>query len=136
MPIGEPVVRPSKTPESIRTASGSRRWLVNCEVPARRRSTSGCRSASDSSMPGGQPSTMQPSAAPWLSPKVVTANNRPSVLPDNRSTPLKAQILAPEHEDTAAAAFETQPDKGGLWKRAAQCPLRIADLDDQDSAGF
>jgi hypothetical protein len=57
----------------MRTASCSRRWLTNCEVPVRRRSTSRCRSASVSSSPGGQPSTMQPSAGPWLSPKVAMA---------------------------------------------------------------
>jgi hypothetical protein len=39
-------------------------------------------SASASSKPGGQPSTMQPIAGPWLSPKVVTRNSVPIVLPD------------------------------------------------------
>ena len=33
-------------------------------------------------MPGGQPSTTQPSAGPWLSPKVVTRNKWPKVLKD------------------------------------------------------
>ena len=80
--MGVPVVRPSKTPERMRTWSPSRRWLTNCEVPVRRRSTSCCRSASLSSSPGGQPSTMHPSAGPWLSPKVVTVNNLPMLLPD------------------------------------------------------
>jgi len=32
--------------------------------------------------PGGQPSTMHPMAGPWLSPKVVTVNSFPKVLPD------------------------------------------------------
>ena len=35
------------------------------------------RSASDSSMPGGQPSTMATRAGPWLSPAVVTVNSLP-----------------------------------------------------------
>jgi hypothetical protein len=39
-------------------------------------------SAADSSSPGGQPSTTQPIAGPWLSPNEVTQNNLPSVLPD------------------------------------------------------
>src|SRR5262245_36570543 len=39
-------------------------------------------SASVSGMPGGQPSTTQPIAAPWLSPKVVTRNIWPNVLND------------------------------------------------------
>src|SRR5262245_7110814 len=33
-------------------------------------------------MPGGQPSTMQPIAGPWLSPQVVTRNMWPNVLCD------------------------------------------------------
>src|SRR4051794_39113234 len=33
-------------------------------------------------MPGGQPSTTQPSAGPWLSPQVVTRNRWPNVLCD------------------------------------------------------
>ena len=39
-------------------------------------------SASLISNPGGQPSTTQPMAGPWLSPKDVTQNSLPSVLPD------------------------------------------------------
>ena len=81
-PIGVPVVRPSKTPDRMRTWSGSLRWLVWREVPVRRRSRSGWISCSDSSNPGGQPSTMQPSAGPWLSTNVVTVNSLPKVLPD------------------------------------------------------
>ena len=32
--------------------------------------------------PGGQPSTTQPSATPWLSPNVVTTKFLPILLPD------------------------------------------------------
>ena len=39
-------------------------------------------SASVSGMRGGQPSTTQPIAGPWLSPKVVTRNIWPKVLND------------------------------------------------------
>src|SRR6478752_1718787 len=39
-------------------------------------------SASVSSIPGGQPSTTQPIAGPWLSPKVVTRKRWPNVLCD------------------------------------------------------
>src|SRR6516162_701654 len=39
-------------------------------------------SASLSGMRGGQPSTTQPIAGPWLSPKVVTRNKCPNVLYD------------------------------------------------------
>src|SRR4051812_9771578 len=41
-------------------------------------------SASDSSIPGGQPSTTQPIAGPWDSPKFVTRKSVPRVLPDIR----------------------------------------------------
>src|SRR5579862_8709721 len=39
-------------------------------------------SASVSGRRGGQPSTTQPIAGPWLSPKVVTRNKCPNVLND------------------------------------------------------
>src|SRR5580704_12552476 len=39
-------------------------------------------SASVSGMRGGQPSTTQPIAGPWLSPKVVTRKRCPKVLND------------------------------------------------------
>src|SRR5271155_2533014 len=144
--MGVPVVRPSKTPERIRTVSGSRRCETKCELPGRRRSTSGCRSASLKGSPGGQPSTTQPSAAPWLSPKLVTVNKRPNELPDMRlfapSVPLPAaprpprgaeQLLAAEQQHPAPAAGELQPRQRPVLVLAAHCVLRIADLDDQDA---
>src|SRR5690242_2594638 len=39
-------------------------------------------SVSESTMSGGQPSTTQPIAGPWLSPKDVTVKSFPRVLPD------------------------------------------------------
>src|SRR5205807_10361244 len=39
-------------------------------------------SLSRKGMPGGQPSTTQPIAGPWLSPKVVTRKRWPNVLKD------------------------------------------------------
>src|SRR6185503_10036511 len=126
MPMGVPVVLPSNTPDRMRTASASLRWLTKCEVPVRRRFTSPCRSLSESSRPGGQPSTMQPSAGPWLSPKVVTVNNLPMELPD-----ILFQLFARQQEHPAAAAFEIQP---GEWQAricAHQCALGIAHLDHQ-----
>src|SRR6185312_7480671 len=86
--IGVPVVtccgrRSSEnTPERMRTASGSWRWVTNLPWPGRRFSSQTCTSASVSAMPGGQPSTTQPSAGPWLSPQVVTRNRWPNVLCD------------------------------------------------------
>jgi hypothetical protein len=80
--IGVPVVRPSNTPERISTVSLSRRWVTWREVPGLRRSRSFWMSASASARPGGQPSTTQPIAGPWLSPKEVTQKSLPRVLPD------------------------------------------------------
>jgi hypothetical protein len=39
-------------------------------------------SSAESAIPGGQPSTTQPMAGPWDSPKEVTQKSRPKVLPD------------------------------------------------------
>src|ERR1700742_1779912 len=66
----------------MRTASGSWRWVTNLPWPGRRFSSHCWTSASVSSIPGGQPSTTQPSAGPWLSPQVVTRNRWPKVLCD------------------------------------------------------
>jgi hypothetical protein len=80
--MGVPVVLPSNTPERISTVSDSRRWVTWREVPGLRRSRSIWISASVSARPGGQPSTTQPMAGPWDSPKEVTEKLRPRVLPD------------------------------------------------------
>ena len=75
-----PVRSSAKTPDRILTASGSRRCVVKRDWPGRRRSRSAWMSAASSGIIGGQPSTTQPSAGPWLSPKVVTRNRWPNVL--------------------------------------------------------
>ena len=85
MAIGVPVVRPSNTPDRMRTSSGSCRCVVKRDWPGRRRSSQGWMSASDSAMRGGQPSTTQPIAGPWLSPQVVTRNRWPKLLWDMAS---------------------------------------------------
>ncbi len=79
-----PVVRPSKVPERISTWSASCRWVVNLFCPGRRASSHGWISPSLSAIPGGQPSTTQPSAGPWLSPQVVTRNRWPKLFIDMR----------------------------------------------------
>ena len=73
-------------------------------------------SASDNSMPGGQPSTTQPSATPWLSPKVVTINDLPNELPDT----LFLQLFAGQQEHTRAALLEL--DEVTLDPRRSQPP--------------
>src|SRR5258707_414520 len=127
MPMGVPVVLPSNTPERILTTSPSRRWLTNCDVPVRRRSTSPCRSASPRERPGGQPSMMQPSAGPWLSPNVVTVNSLPIELPD------LLQLLTRQHEDSTTTALEVEPRERQLGIGARQCPLGVSDLDHEQT---
>src|SRR6185312_1198584 len=80
--MGVPVVLPSYTPERISTRSSSRRCVTWRDVPGLRRSRSGWMSASESAIPGGQPSITQPIAGPCDSPKVVTVKSVPRVLPD------------------------------------------------------
>ena len=60
------------TPERTFTRSSSRRWVTKRDWPGLRLSSQAWISASVKRMPGGQPSTTQPSATPWLSPQVVT----------------------------------------------------------------
>ena len=80
MEIGEPSVMPSKVPDRISTWSASCRCVTSRLWPGRRRSRSGWISASVRARRGGQPSTMQPTPPPWLSPNVVTRKTRPKVL--------------------------------------------------------
>src|SRR5215470_11570140 len=79
-----PLASSTNTPERIFTASGSRRWVVKRDWPGRRRSSSRWMSSAVSGMRGGQPSTTQPIAGPWLSPKLVKRNMWPKVLNDMR----------------------------------------------------
>src|SRR3954454_390298 len=65
----------------MRTASGSRRWVVKRDWPGRRRSSSAWISASSRGMRGGTPSMTTPIAGPWLSPQVVKRNKFPKLLP-------------------------------------------------------
>src|SRR5216683_542855 len=131
----------------MRTVSGSRRWLVYCDVPGRRRSTSACKSASQRGRPGGHPSTTQPSAGPWLSPKLVTVKTRPNVLPATRfplsqaslsSSPFvfltaRVQIPRPQQEYSAAAHRDFRPNKRQPGKGTQQRVFGIADFHDQNA---
>src|SRR5579863_878055 len=133
--MGVPVVRPSNTPERMRTWSPSRRWLTKCEVPVRRRSTSCCRSASLNSSPGGQPSTMHPSAGPWLSPKVVTVKSLPILLPDMVLPSVRRELFAREEEHPSPAALELKPQEGQAREGAPQRALGVAHFHHQQSPG-
>ena len=81
MAIGWPVVRPSRTPDSIATRSASARGVTRALWPGRRRSRSCWITASLSGRREGQPSTTTPIAGPCDSPQVVTRNACPSELP-------------------------------------------------------
>src|ERR1700738_957230 len=140
--MGVPVVLPSNTPDKMRTVSGSRRWLVYCEVPGRRRSTSACKSASARGKPGGHPSTPQPSAGPWLSPKLVTVNMRPNVFPATHPSPFsspfvvlghRVQVPCLQHKYPAAAHRNLRPNERQPWKCAQQRLFGIADFHDQNA---
>src|SRR5271170_4868625 len=61
-------------------------------------------SASLSAKRGGQPSTTQPMAGPWLSPKVVTLNKCPNVLNDMGER-LVAARGALDRRQTASPAY-------------------------------
>src|SRR5437867_423875 len=81
MAIDVPVVLPSNTPDRISGSSASLRCVVTFDCPGRRRSRSGCKSAADSSIPGGTPSIITTLPGPWLSPAVVMRNIWPKLLP-------------------------------------------------------
>ena len=93
----------------MRTSSGSCRCVVNRDWPGRRRSSQGWMSASDSAMRGGQPSTTQPMAGPWLSPQVVTRNRWPKLLCDmgSATTDASCHQVAPviRHRDMQETLF-------------------------------
>ena len=119
-----PVVWPSNTPDSISTISSSRRCVTWREVPGLRRSRSCWMSASDSSSPGGQPSTTQPMAGPWLSPNEVTQNNLPRVLPD-----MKTPVSTRREEGrvyTRSSAKATSRCRRAATRRRRQLPARDA----------
>jgi hypothetical protein len=62
-------------------------------------------STSVSASPGGQPSTAQPIAGPCDSPKDVTANNLPMVLPDmDYSAAEMCAKYSMQHRPTSAMA--------------------------------
>ena len=58
--------------------------------------------------PGGQPSTTQPIAGPWLSPKLVTRNSVPRVLPD-----ISADRRPSIRDSTTAARRGSRPASRG-----------------------
>src|SRR5690606_26392750 len=149
--MGVPVVNPSWTPERISTTSASRRAEV-CRVrPVARRARSATKSPGDRASPGGQPSTTQPIAGPWLSPKVVTANCLPNVLlatwpprrVDGRSYRLapsarvgerpdavvvRGKVLARGDEDAHLADAELDPGQRQLRQQRHEGALGLPDL--------
>ncbi len=76
-----PVVTPSNTPESSRTASASLRLVGRGALAGLAAIQLFWISASQSGMPGGQPSSTPPRPGPCDSPNVVRRSARPKVLP-------------------------------------------------------
>src|SRR5258708_2937834 len=66
-------------------------------------------SASVSASPGGQPSTTQPIAGPWLSPKDVTQNSLPRVLPDIMRLSQSAKMNGEFNIADSCVAAASQP---------------------------
>src|SRR5690606_33395865 len=92
---------------------------------------SAIRSASLIASPGGQPSTMAPSAGPWLSPKVVTTKDLPKLLPDTARPQRRLELRRGQQEHPATAALECKPHEGQLRERPSHARLGIAHLNDQ-----
>ena len=136
-----PVVLPSNTPDRISTRSSSCRCVTWRDVPGLRRSSSGWMSASDSVIPGGQPSTTQPIAGPWLSPKDVTVKSLPSVLPDmgktriNSSASLTYAPCGPSRDEREKTIGEARKNSGGRCAaRVAEKSSRAGEQQDRESA--
>src|SRR5437867_1395549 len=74
-------------------------------------------------MPAGQPSTTQPIAGPWLSPKVVTRKRWPKVLNDMGSTGSAVWYRRCRLGSNEAAAYAAggtnviRPGRAGLFVR-------------------
>src|SRR6202171_2543778 len=87
--------------------------------------------------PGGHPSTMHPSAGPWLSPKLVTVKIRPNVFPATRSHSLQTctsgQIRRSQYEHSPAAHRDVRPDEWQAGKGPHQRVLGVADFHDQNT---
>ena len=78
-----------------------------------------------SSSPGGQPSTTQPSAGPWLSPKLVTVNSLPNVFPATRHLPDSppSQGRRPQHENARRRPWRCRARRtAGAETRASARP--------------
>src|SRR5258708_33617195 len=145
--IGVPVVTPSNTPDRIRTASGSWRWVTKRDWPGRRFSIQTWMSASLSGMRGGVPSTTQPIAGPWLSPQLVNRKSVPKLLPAMPASALLALEIAEQlgdllgrrgldHADDMVAASDMHHFTGnGGAEAPQQIDAAAADFLGGDSAG-
>src|SRR5499427_9910773 len=117
---GVPSVNPSCMPDRISTWSVSRRWVVIALWPGRRRSSSRWISSTVTATRGGQPSMTTPTAGPCDSPKVVTRNELPKLLPGIRRLPPRQHVdhaavdgFARQHEHAPAAFLDLQEQVAG-----------------------
>src|ERR1700761_9523185 len=95
----------------MRTRSGSCRWVVKRAWPGLRRWSHCWMSGSLKGRRGGTPSTTQPIAGPWLSPKVVKRNRVPKGFEDMasvRATRLFGEVRAAEQLGNCAGGIDRQ----------------------------
>ena len=84
-------------------------------------------SASSSWMPGGQPSTTQPIAGPWLSPQVVMRNRWPKLLCDMQffSAPVPYFVITGRHPATNSPV--DRPAHAGASTSSQRCARKVVD---------
>ena len=76
---------------------------------------------------------MQPSASPWLSPKVVTTNDLPKLLPDTCLFLNQFKVITGQQEHARPALLEFEPDERQFRVGSFERCLAIANLTDEYS---
>jgi hypothetical protein len=116
MAMGVPRDFPSKIPDRISGSSASAREVEGPPAPGLRRASSPRIKSAEIASPAGQPSTTQPTAVPWLSPKVITLKRVPKLFPG-----IKAPLTAPRQHFFPAVPGGT----GGKSAGGEQFPARL-----------
>src|SRR6516165_1072135 len=79
-------------------------------------------SATSSWIPGGQPSTTQPIAGPWLSPQVVMRNRWPKLLCDMGFLCAQVPTLSLPGGIATSTEARPRPHHGEGWNSALSTP--------------
>lgn len=83
---------------------------------------------------------MAPNAGPWLSPKVVTVNSLPNVLPDmgvnssRKRRRMGVEFSGAQGKHALAATLEFKPDKGHLGEGSLHMAVRVANFNNQPAS--